>query len=540
MSQQQQHQQLIEKLDEYEGNQGYFLKIFFISQKMNKNIWKVTASSIPDGLKTGLEKRFFGKTAPIILREDWEQAPKLGHPSPYVDDMVAEQEPDRVGDFIAVGQKEDGTGWCIVRIDDEKAQNLHRTGQIKFVSPSIESIKENARGEDIAWRINHLGFVDDPAYDYEAQVTGFCSGNQGECIVHLSKQASSRNKKIKCKLEIPETPCQMKKPLGHRQASVLLHRKDIPLKQAVKDKEEDGQWVTSNGQHIFIPSGQDKGEAVKEHFKKLEDKNDKLREYQKLQKYHKEKKQKENETTDNKKDIIDDDDGRIKISINTNVTTKNQVSLITNIWNNIPTDEKKHVFNLNVGNPPLGHEKAAGNYTQDTNTLTISMKNFPEGADKETINTVIQHELAHAELLGTERRERNKIINTFGDALPVDSYTKQFHVNVQDAEKEWLEAAEKRTRIANEMYELRKSGEELDMDSPQRIELVKKYKQWNNHDRKILISNETKAIRKYHKIKTVYGLENHAAYTLMKKGVQPNHEQFPENYLKLRDVLKDG
>ena len=35
-------------------------------------------------------------------------------------------------------------------------------------------------------------------------------------------------------------------------------------------QEEKGTWVTSNGQHIFIKDGEDKGETVKEHFKKLE------------------------------------------------------------------------------------------------------------------------------------------------------------------------------------------------------------------------------------------------------------------------------
>ena len=306
-------------------------------------------------------------------------------------------------------------------------------------------------------------------------------------------------------------------------------------------QEEKGTWITSKGTPIFIPDGADKDKTVKEHFKKLEesDRDDRLKEYQKLKKYQEEKKQKEKETINNKKDTIDDDGGRIKISVDTGVTTKEQVSLITNIWNDIPTDEKKHVFNLNIGNPPTGHEKAAGNYTNATNTLTISMDNFPANADRETINTVIQHELAHAELLGTERREQHRIIKTFGDALPVDSYAKQFHTKTQDAKEKWHEVSEKRLRAAREMYELRNKGEKLDKGSTERTESIKKYRQWLNHDRKTLLSNETKAGNKYSKIKRVYGLENHAAYTLMKKGTQPNHEQIPENYLKLRDVLKD-
>ena len=213
--------QLIEYSKEYNGDQGYFLKIYFISDKENRNFWKVVESSIIPGLKTGLEKRFFDKTAPIILREDWEQAPKLGHPSPYVEDMVSEQEPDRKGDFIAVGTTNEGrTGWVIVKITDKQTEIDHRDGKIRFVSPSIESIKENAQGEDLVWRINHLAFVTDPAYGFEAQVTGSCTGPQGECILHLSKQASV--KKLKKLQNIP---------LKKLSQIPLIKLRNIPLKK---------------------------------------------------------------------------------------------------------------------------------------------------------------------------------------------------------------------------------------------------------------------------------------------------------------------
>ena len=45
----------------------------------------------------------------------------------------------------------------------------------------------------------------------------------------------------------------------------------LALKTATtNDDGEKGTWITSNGQHIFIKDGEDKGEVVKEHFDKLE------------------------------------------------------------------------------------------------------------------------------------------------------------------------------------------------------------------------------------------------------------------------------
>ena len=244
--------QLIEKLGKYNGNVGYFLKIYFISDQMNDNYWKVTTSSIEAGLRTGLEKRFFGKTAPIIMRYDWEQTEKLGHPTPYVDDMISLQEPDRKGDFVAVGTKDDDrtttTGWVIVKITDKDTELAHRRGEIKFVSPSIESIHENARGEDIAWRINHLAFVSDPAYGFEAQVTGSCTGTQGTCVTHLAKQATTTTTTATARLRHQYSKLRNRRdiPLMEKITQYALRRRrDIPLRQAADNK--DGEWVTSNG-----------------------------------------------------------------------------------------------------------------------------------------------------------------------------------------------------------------------------------------------------------------------------------------------------
>ena len=51
----------------------------------------------------------------------------------------------------------------------------------------------------------------------------------------------------------------------------LRRRHQIKLRHAAEDKEEpEGSWITSNGHHIFIPDGKDKGEIVKNHFEQFD------------------------------------------------------------------------------------------------------------------------------------------------------------------------------------------------------------------------------------------------------------------------------
>ena len=183
-------QNKIVKFREFNGRVGYFIKTFFVDATYNRNGWWVTKDSIVPGLESGMEKKFFGKTAPIILREDWEQAPKRGHPSPFTKTMIADQEPSRVGDFVAVGTDADGNhGWAMLEITKEAAREEIDAGRVMFVSPSIVSFK-TINGRDTKWGVNHLALVDDPAYGTRANITGRCFGTDGHCMPYLVKNAA--------------------------------------------------------------------------------------------------------------------------------------------------------------------------------------------------------------------------------------------------------------------------------------------------------------------------------------------------------------
>lgn len=187
-----------ETFDTFEGEAGFFIKVFFINDKRNGNFWKVVRQSIRKGLETGLETRFHGKTAPFIIMPDYAEPEEYGHPDPATPTMIDDQEPYRKGDFYKIGVDEGKGGWVIIKITDSEAENMIRTGKIKFVSPSIQSVLENENGEDVIWKVNHLAGVTNPAYGYEAQITGTCTGKPGQCLVHLSKQASCAKAQTLC------------------------------------------------------------------------------------------------------------------------------------------------------------------------------------------------------------------------------------------------------------------------------------------------------------------------------------------------------
>ena len=192
-----------EKMAEYQGETGYFIKVWFIDSTQNGNGWQVTKESISPGLKTALEPRFqtgnmgrlpgFRNTAPLICMPDWQDPTQRGHPSPYSSNMISEQGPYRVGDFIGVGTEDDSNsgiryGWVVIKITDDTTIEEIDNGRINFFSPSIMP-KHTVNGVDTSWIINHLAVVDEPAYGAKAHILGKCSGGS-QCVHMLTHQAS--------------------------------------------------------------------------------------------------------------------------------------------------------------------------------------------------------------------------------------------------------------------------------------------------------------------------------------------------------------
>ena len=250
-----------EKMGEYNGELGYFIKVWFIDSTQNGNGWQVTKESISPGLKTALEPRFqtgnmgrlpgFRNTAPLICMPDWQDPSQRGHPSPYSPDMITEQGPYRVGDFIGVGTEDDSNsgiryGWVVIKITDGTTIEEIDSGRINFFSPSILP-KHTVNGVDTSWIINHLAVVDEPAYGAKAHILGRCSGGS-QCVHMLTHQAS---------LSL------------HVQA---IHRQGWG--KTLIGGREVVRWITVNGAHVPVFAGQSDKDATEDFLAKKEDKKD--------------------------------------------------------------------------------------------------------------------------------------------------------------------------------------------------------------------------------------------------------------------------
>jgi len=183
--------QLFEVLDQFKGREGLFIKGFFVDDTLNANNWRVTDEAKERDIKTGMETDYFGKTAPIILRNDF------GHPPDDSDDIVTEQEPDRVGDFIGVGiDPNTKHAFFVAQITKVKGIKAIQDGKVSFLSPSLRSLSEfhTFDGEIVITRfkINHVALVKEPAFGKDkAQIRGHCAGTPEVCLVQLSNVSAT-------------------------------------------------------------------------------------------------------------------------------------------------------------------------------------------------------------------------------------------------------------------------------------------------------------------------------------------------------------
>ena len=238
---------LIEKVSEYDGKTGYYLKIFFVSERLNKNYWKVSPGSIKSGLETGLEKKYGyrhsrpqdKKTAPIILHQDYMRPDLWGHPDPHTMDMKSDQEWSRVGDFVAVGTRRTRPGPCRVghrtagrRKGDQDAQVRTDPVRLPEHPPHTDPGRGGRRvgGKPSGVRVRTGVRVRRPSH-------GDVYGIAGECTVHLAKQASYDVRTVMGAFGF-ETECDAKAWIerndflmadGHKQAAVLRDDPDYLL-----------------------------------------------------------------------------------------------------------------------------------------------------------------------------------------------------------------------------------------------------------------------------------------------------------------------
>ena len=125
-------------LNQFKGRDGLFLKAFFVDATLNENGWRVTDQAIVRDIHTAMQSDYFGKTATLIMRADF------GHPPDDSPDIVAAQEPDRVGNFLAVGiDDKTGHGYFIAEVTEPKAiKALAQTAARRFVGCRCRRISD--------------------------------------------------------------------------------------------------------------------------------------------------------------------------------------------------------------------------------------------------------------------------------------------------------------------------------------------------------------------------------------------------------------
>lgn len=299
------HRQAVERLDEYAGRKGYFIKAFFADGALNMNGWGVTPDSMRRDLSSGLDKSYYSNTAPIIMM------PTFGHPPDTVEDMIREQEPYRVGNFVDVGTQADGTSWVVAELTDERAQKAYESGEVIFVSPSVHSLNEIHLGGNkvmvTRFRVNHLAMVKNPAYGFTAQIIGKCVGTEGECKTVLQNvQASAKDDFIVEKKSCGATMIHFNasEALTKCITEVSNSNPDLPFEQMLKKAVEN---CLSESLKTSDPSEESMaGELTDEEKKRIDELQSKLKQAMDELDEEKEKSSKQAEEINNlKKDVED-------------------------------------------------------------------------------------------------------------------------------------------------------------------------------------------------------------------------------------------
>lgn len=170
----------LELLENFKGKEGFFVKAFFISDKINGNDWRVTWDAIKQDISdvVGL---------PIVLLTDLE------HPRASVQDFFAR---GYIIDYELCEVEHKVT--IIARIFDEKLKKALESGDLEFVSPAVvprDSLSlEKIDGIDVLHRFIplHLAIVARPAYGkVVAKMFGLCKGTGDFCLDYLKPLQAS-------------------------------------------------------------------------------------------------------------------------------------------------------------------------------------------------------------------------------------------------------------------------------------------------------------------------------------------------------------
>lgn len=169
-----------EILDELNGQKGFFIKVFFINDKVNLNKWQVTWDAIKQDIADVVG-------VPIVKQDD------LRHPNFAIQNLYAK---GYIVDYVLNEEKHEAS--VIARILDAETIRLIREGELKFVSPAVVARNNLAlttlqSGVDLLSRFIalHLALVGEPAYGtVEAKIHGMCTGSGQSCGAKLKQMSA--------------------------------------------------------------------------------------------------------------------------------------------------------------------------------------------------------------------------------------------------------------------------------------------------------------------------------------------------------------
>jgi len=572
-----------EILDNFEGRTGKFIKGFLLNDKRNKNGWKVDWESI---------KKY---------ASDWINHPGIyyvtyGEPDhtdgeTYRENM-SNQESYRVVNIVSVIPDElTHTLNYVGEIIDAEFEQEWNAGNINMTSPGIwpeemETVgkMENGRPKlDVTkHRALHVAYINEPAYGSDAYTIATCDGDGEACRIRLSAKTDDgvcmglcAQNDLAPLQEVPLirktlnnqfTKCEVDKMHGEFVAlagadncvanKLQIIMEDNPdmakdqqlaiaysycqqtgIEELYADVEggEDIEWITVSGNPIPIKPGESKDDVVKDFIDKQKDSTP----------------SKEKKEPKQKKDVFDtksynDDDGRIKISVNKIDGVpdyEGRVKQVRDIWNDIPAEDKKGIKKFLIGKPNSTTKRAAGTFNTATDTVGIHLNNisvFPgetESDIKSKINGIMIHEISHSKFAKLSPITKGNWSNDVMKVPPITEYLKKFRKQVIIARSElkfqktvrdhqWEEEARLEKTIKNNTTtpeEKQKATDDLD---------------WLQLRMKRNAEDYTTAYVTNKITVEAYGNETHSEFSTLNKGFKPLWESDPAAFEKIKPIYE--
>ena len=296
-------------------------------------------------------------------------------------------------------------------------------------------------------------------------------GDDGEILSHSIILREKEINSLKSRVEV----LGLKIRIGDLTAKIMKGG-------GANDSEQDekkGSWVTSNGQHIFIKDGEDKGETVKKHFDDISKKDT-----QKKPSYTEKEKEtielayrtfaeittdEEYEQFEAMVDTLRDDEDispksiavldahlNLKFTKNnfkdwkksnkdqkftiTGFVNKRHAEAVKKAWNDLPDNDRKlfKIFNIKSTNAKAKFN--AGTFTPATSEISfiVNTNSIPEFTKKNYYEYIAHHEAGHARWHNKYTPEQKKQWKKKADEEGlhnVTSYSNSFFKDVDEHER---------------------------------------------------------------------------------------------------------